>query len=164
MRSIQIPCIYKMNLEGSDGMIPVYWLGAVVLLLVIEAITMGLTTIWFAGGALAAFFVALAGGPLLLQVVVFLVISALMLIFTRPAAARFMNQKIERTNVDSLIGKHAVVTETVDDLKGTGRVLISGVDWKARSGDESLILHKDEVVKVSRVDGVKLIVNKITEE
>lgn len=102
--------------------------------------------------------------PLMLQIGVFLVISTLLLIFTRPAAAKFMNQKIERTNVDSLIGKHAVVTETVDNLKGTGRVLISGVDWKARSGDESLILHQDEVVKVSRVDGVKLIVNKITEE
>ena len=145
-------------------MIPVYWLGAVVLLLVIEAITMGLTTIWFAGGALAAFFVALAGGPMLLQIGVFLVISPLLLIFTRPAAAKFMNQKVERTNVDSLIGKHAVVTETVDNLKGTGRVQIGGADWKARSGEESLILNKDEIVKVSRVDGVKLIVNKITEE
>ena len=145
-------------------MIPVYWLGAVVLLLVIEAITMGLTTIWFAGGALAAFFVALAGGQMLLQIGVFLVISTLLLIFTRPAAAKFMNQKVERTNVDSLIGKHAVVTETVDNLKGTGRVQIGGADWKARSGEESLILNKDEIVKVSRVDGVKLIVNKITEE
>lgn len=145
-------------------MIPVYWLGAVVLLLVIEAITMGLTTIWFAGGALAAFFVALVGGPMLLQIGVFLVISTLLLIFTRPAAAKFMNQKVERTNVDSLIGKHAVVTETVDNLKGTGRVQIGGADWKARSGEESLILNKDEIVKVSRVDGVKLIVNKITEE
>lgn len=145
-------------------MIPVYWLGAVVLLLVIEAITMGLTTIWFAGGALVAFFVALAGGPLMLQIGVFLVISTLLLIFTRPAAAKFMNQKVERTNVDSLIGKHAVVTETVDNLKGTGRVQIGGADWKARSGEESLILGKDEIVKVSRVDGVKLIVNKITEE
>lgn len=145
-------------------MIPVYWLGAVVLLLVIEAITMGLTTIWFAGGALAAFFVALAGGPLLLQIGVFLVISTLLLIFTRPAAAKFMNQKVERTNVDSLIGKHAVVTETVDNLKGTGRVKIGAADWKARSEEESLILNKDEVVKVSRVDGVKLIVNKRTEE
>ena len=134
------------------------------LLLVIEAITMGLTTIWFAGGALAAFFVALAGGPMLLQIGVFLVISTLLLIFTRPAAAKFMNQKVERTNVDSLIGKHAVVTETVDNLKGTGRVQIGGADWKARSGEESLILSKDEIVKVSRVDGVKLIVNKITEE
>lgn len=145
-------------------MIPVYWLGAVVLLLVIEAITMGLTTIWFAGGALAAFFVALAGGPLMLQIGVFLVISTLLLIFTRPAAAKFMNQKVERTNVDSLIGKHAVVTETVDNLKGTGRVKIGAADWKARSEEESLILNRDEVVKVSRVDGVKLIVNKRTEE
>ena len=100
----------------------------------------------------------------MLQIVVFLVISTLLLIFTRPAAAKFMNQKVERTNVDSLIGKHAVVTETVDNLKGTGRVQIGGADWKARSGEESLILSKDEIVKVSRVDGVKLIVNKITEE
>ena len=101
---------------------------------------------------------------MLLQIGVFLVISTLLLIFTRPAAAKFMNQKVERTNVDSLIGKHAVVTETVDNLKGTGRVQIGGADWKARSGEESLILNKDEIVKVSRVDGVKLIVNKITEE
>ncbi len=138
----------------------VIWLGLVVVLLIVEALTMGLTTIWFAGGALVAFVTALAGGPMPLQIGVFLVVSTLMLIFTRPAAAKFMNRKVEMTNVDSLIGKHAVVTERVDNLKGVGRVEVGGVDWTARSEDEAIVLEKGEVVKILRVDGVKLIVNK----
>ncbi len=138
----------------------VIWLGIVVVLLIIEALTMGLTTIWFAGGALIAFVTALAGGPMPLQIGVFLVISTLLLIFTRPAAAKFMNHKVEKTNVDSLIGKHAVVTERVDNLQGLGRVMVGSVDWTARSKDESIVLEKDEVVKILKVDGVKLIVDK----
>ena len=143
---------------------PIIWLGMVVVLLLIEALTMGLTTIWFAGGALLAFLAAILGGPLPLQIGIFIVVSMLLLIFTRPAAAKFMNRKVEKTNVDSLIGKHAVVSERIDNLQGTGRVMINGVDWTARSVDETKTLEKEEVVKILEVDGVKLIVEKKTEE
>lgn len=142
----------------------IFWLGLVIVLLIIEALTMGLTTIWFAGGAMISFLVALVGGSIPLQAGAFLVVSTLLLVFTRPAVAKFMNRKVERTNVDSFIGRHAVVTEQVDNLKGTGCVLVSGVDWTARSCEESLILEEGQVVRILRVDGVKLIVDKKTEE
>ena len=141
-----------------------FWLGLVIVLLLIEALTMGLTTIWFAGGALLSFIVALVGGPIPLQVGAFIIVSMILLIFTRPAAAKFMNRRIEKTNVDSMIGRNAVVTERVDNLQGTGRVQVSGADWTARSSRESLILEKDTVVKILKVDGVKLIVDEKTEE
>lgn len=145
-------------------MIPVYWLALVIILLLIEALTMGLTTIWFSGGALAAFVISLTGLPVFVQVAVFLVVSALLLIFTRPAAAKFMNQKIEKTNVDSLLDKKAVVVEKIDNLKGSGRVMINGVDWSARSLDEDKVFEKDAVVRILRVDGVKLMVDSAAEE
>ena len=83
------------------------WLGLLIVLLAIEAATLGLTTIWFAGGALVAFLAALVHAPLPAQIVLFFVVSLALLIFTRPVAVRFMNQKTEKTNVDSLLGKKA---------------------------------------------------------
>ena len=142
----------------------IVWLGLVVILLLTEALTMGLTTIWFAGGALLAFVVALCGGPVPLQIGVFIVVSMLMLIFTRPAATKFMNQKIEKTNVDSMVGKTGVVTEAIHNLQGVGRVEVNGVDWTARTADEQQILEKDTVVKILKVDGVKLIVERKMED
>jgi membrane protein implicated in regulation of membrane protease activity len=142
----------------------VIWIGLVVILLIIEALTMGLTTIWFAGGAVIAFLAALLGAPVALQAGLFIVISALLLIFTRPAAAKFMNHRIIKTNVDSLIGSRARVIETVDNIQGTGRVMVNGVDWKAKSSRESEIISKDTVVEIQKVDGVKLIVNQTMEE
>ena len=91
-------------------MTAVYWLIAIIVLLVIEAVTMGLTTIWFAGGALAAFIACVAGAELWLQVVLFIVISLVLLFFTRPFAKRYINKEPEKTNVEGLIGKEARVT------------------------------------------------------
>lgn len=142
----------------------IIWLGVIVLLLLVEALTMGLTTIWFAGGALLAFIIALLGGSIPIQIGVFLVVSLILLIFTRPAATKFMNKKVEKTNVDSFLGKHGVVIETIDNLQGTGRVQIKGVDWTARSNKENVVLEKETVVTVLKVDGVKLIVEKKAED
>ena len=94
----------------------VLWLGLLIILLVIEALTLGLTTIWFAGGALAAFLAALIQIPLPVQIGLFFVVSLALLIFTRPMAIRFMDQKTERTNVDSLLGQKALVTEKIENL------------------------------------------------
>ena len=83
---------------------PIYWLMLFVVLLGIEILTMGLTTIWFAGGALAAFLISLIGCPVWLQAVVFIAVSLILLLVTRPFEIRYLNQKTEKTNVDSLIG------------------------------------------------------------
>ena len=122
----------------SAGMISLGWLILLGILLVIEIITLGLTTIWFAGGALIAFLVAILGGALWLQVVVFLAVSMLLLIFTRQIA---------------------VVIQTIDNLKGTGQVVIRGMEWSAKTrGDK--IIKEGTVVKVITVEGVKAVVEE----
>ncbi len=136
----------------------VLWLGLLIVFLVIEAITLGLTTIWFAGGALVCFLTALFHAPVPVQIALFFVVSLILLFFTRPVAVRFMNQKTERTNVDSLLGEKALVTETIENLKGTGRVKVRGVDWTARTQQDGKVIAADTVVTVRKVQGVKLIV------
>ena len=122
---------------------PIYWLMLFVVLLGIEILTMGLTTIWFAGGALAAF-----------------LISLILLLVTRPFAVRYLNQKTEKTNVDSLIGKHAVVEEEIDNLEAKGSAQVQGVTWTARSEDDAIQIPAGALVRIVRIDGVKLIVRK----
>ena len=134
-----------------------YWLILFVILLIIEILTMGLTTIWFAGGALAALVVSLLGGPVWLQILLFLGVSVVLLIFTRPLAVRYMNKNQQKTNVDSIPGKTGVVTETIDNLKAEGQVMVDGTVWTARSQNGDTI-EEGKVVKVLAVEGVKLIV------
>ena len=99
----------------------IFWLVLMVVLLVIELITVGLTCIWFACGALAAVIVSVAGGPIWLQAVVFLAVSLLMLYFTRPWAMKYIQPKKVRTNYEEALGKDVRVIERVDNLKGTGK-------------------------------------------
>ena len=135
---------------------PIYWLMLFVVLLGIEILTMGLTTIWFAGGALAAFLISLIGCP----AVVFIAVSLILLLVTRPFAVRYLNQKTEKTNVDSLIGKHAVVEEEIDNLEAKGSAQVQGVTWTARSEDDAIQIPAGALVRIVRIDGVKLIVRK----
>lgn len=111
----------------------IVWLVLLVVLLAIEAVTLGLTTIWFAGGALVAFVLALAGAGLFIQIAVFCVISVILLIFTRPVAAGWLNHGRVRTNAQSLIGETAVVTEEIDNLANSGHVQVRGQYWMART-------------------------------
>ncbi len=140
----------------------IVWLIILALCLVVEIATLGLVTIWFAGGALVTFFVAMVTDSLLIQVIVFLAVSLLLLFFTRPIAKRFYNNKRTKTNVDSLIGEHCKVTEAIDNFNGTGTVLLNGLEWTARSKDEAVI-EVGARVQVCAVDGVKVIVEKVTE-
>ena len=137
----------------------IYWLILFIVLLVVEIITLGLTTIWFAGGALTAFVLSLLGVSDVLQWAVFCVVSLILLFATRPWAVRyFNNQKKEKTNVDSLIGKTAVVTSEIRNLEGKGEVFVNGLTWTARAEEDSLIIQEDTHVTVAAVQGVKLIV------
>lgn len=139
---------------------PVYWLILFLLLLVIEVLTMGLTTIWFAGGAVVAMVINMLGGNIWIQMIAFLAVSFLLLIFTRPFAARYVNRGRVNTNVDELIGAEAVVTETIDNLKSTGTVRINGLEWTARSKDVSVLIENGTTVEILSVEGVKLIVKE----
>lgn len=134
------------------------WLIVFVVLVIIEIITMGLTTIWFAGGALVATLVAAVHAPLWVQIVLFLVVSALLLFFTRPVAVKYFNKDRVRTNVESLIGQQAIVISEINNLQGIGQVTVNGQEWSARSTDEEAAIPVGCVVIIERVSGVKLIV------
>lgn len=133
------------------------WLALMVLLLIIEALTAPLVCIWFALGALAALIAALFGAALWLQAAWFLAVSLLTLWLTRPLALKYLNGRKVATNADRVIGAEAVVTEDIDNIAGTGAVHVDGHEWTARSGSGANIA-KGSVVKVDRIEGVKLIV------
>lgn len=139
----------------------ILWLIVLVAALVIEAMTMGLTTIWFGGGALAAMIVELLNGSISIQVIVFLIISLILLFYTRPIAVKHFNKKRERTNLDTVIGKNAVVTIPIHNLKETGQVMLDGKEWTARSNDSSKQFDKDALVKIVSIHGVKLMVEEL---
>lgn len=136
----------------------VYWLIALIVFLVIEAVTLGLATIWFAGGALVALIAAMCGAGLGIQVASFLVVSLVLLIFTRPFAVRFLSKDTLKTNVNRVIGMEGVVTEEISNLAGTGKVSLGGNIWTARTENEGGTIPVDAVVAVLRVEGVKLII------
>ena len=133
------------------------WLAVFVLLIVIELATMGLTTIWFAGGAVAGFIASMLGANVVIQAVVFFVVSIVLLIFTRPFAVRYINSNKTKTNIDGLIGQEALVLEEINNIRETGCARLEGKEWTARSVDDSVI-PADTVVIVERTEGVKLIV------
>lgn len=134
-----------------------FWLIVMVMFLVVEAATVGLVCIWFAVGSLAALLAAMCGAQLWLQIVLFLVASAATLYFTRPLVKRYVNSKVEPTNADMVIGKECRVTETVDNIAGTGAVYVDGKTWTARSENDEVI-PEGTLVTAKSIDGVKLIV------
>lgn len=136
-----------------------YWLIVMVIFLVVEIITLGLSTIWFAAGALVAYVAALIGANLAVQIIIFLVVSLVALFFTRPIALRYFNKDRQKTNVDTIIGMKVKVVEKIDNINSNGKVLINGIEWTARAtGNE--IFEKDELVVVKEVSGVKVICEK----
>ncbi len=131
------------------------WLALLIVLLIIEAFTMGLTTIWFAGGALVAWILAMFDVHVVIQIVAFLVVSIALLVLTRPIAVKYFNAKRERTNVEGIIGQTGLVTETIDNIRGTGVVVINGLEWRAKADQ---VIEPETIVIVKEVQGVKVIV------
>ena len=133
------------------------WLVVFILLILIELATMGLTTIWFAGGAVAGFVASMLGANVVIQAAAFFAVSILLLFFTRPFAVRYINSNKTKTNVDGLIGQEALVLEEINNIRETGCARLEGKEWTARSMNVTVI-PKDTVVTVERIEGVKLIV------
>lgn len=143
---------------ATNGMtLKVAWLALLILFSVGEAITVGLTSIWFAVGALGALMCALVGGGVWLQVGVFLALSGLTLALVRPLAKKFLAPGYSATNADRVIGQEAVVTQAIDNLHGQGQVNIAGQTWTARSQDDTVI-PEGALVRVLRIEGVKVFV------
>lgn len=137
-----------------------FWLILLIVCIGIEIPTMGLTTIWFAGGALVAIFAAVIGAPIWLQAVLFIVVSLLLLFFTRPIAVKYFNKDRVKTNVESMVGRQAIVVSEIDNLQGIGQVTVGGQEWSARSADERVSIAVGAVVTVVAINGVKLIVRE----
>lgn len=138
----------------------VVWLMIMVACLVIEILTLGLTTIWFAIGALAATISALLSFPLWAQNTVFVAVSLVFLFFTRPIAVKYFNKDRIRTNAEGLIGKMGIVISEIDNLQGIGQITIGGQEWSARSTNDTVRLSVGTVVEITAIQGVKLIVKE----
>ncbi len=142
----------------------IFWIIVMVIAIVIEIATLGLTSIWFAGGALVAVGCALLHVPFIWQVLICLIVSTVLLVFTRPIVSEHFNRNRTATNVESLIGESAVVIEEISNIKQTGRVSIQGKEWTARTENQEAVIAKDKIVTIQNIEGVKLIVKERKEE
>lgn len=138
-------------------MMAIFWLVMVAVMLVIEIITLGLTTVWFSIGAAVAAVVAYLGGPLWLQIVLFAVVSVIIMLLMRPFAMKVMDKNRTKTNIDEMIGTSATVIESIDNKKEQGKVRYRGVEWMARNVEDGII-SEGENVTIDAVSGVKLMV------
>jgi len=148
----------------SFGLVPVRWIwvALVIVFALIEVFTLGLTTVWFAIAALIMVFLSFIEIPLTVQILIFLAIATLLLIFTRPLAIKKFRMGQEKTNVDSLIGKHALVVKTISEFE-RGEAKINGLIWSARSEDNTEITEGSKC-EILRIEGVQLIVRPIMED
>lgn len=135
-----------------------FWLALVIIFVVVECLTVGLVSIWFAGGALAAMVLAMAGAGAIWQDIVFLVVSGGLLVATRPFVKRYLMNKKVKTNYESVIGEVAKVTEKIDNYNQTGAAFADGKEWTARATDAATVIEQGALVKVTAIEGVKLMV------
>ena len=135
----------------------IFWLAAFIVFAIGEAVTVGLVSVWFAVGALAALFATALGAGLWLQIAVFLGVSALALALFKPLSSKFLRPKLSATNADRVIGSAALVTETIDNTQAQGQVKVNGQIWSARSAQD-IVIPVGADVRVLRIEGVKVIV------
>ncbi len=137
----------------------VIWLAIAAAMIIVEIATLGLTSIWFAGGALVSAVVACFNDNWLIQLIIFAIVSLVLLLFTKPIAQKRLMKEPEKTNVEGLVGEKAYVTEEINNIKSKGAVKLKGLEWSARSENDEIIEADTEVV-VKAISGVKLIVGK----
>lgn len=143
--------------EITETTMYIFWAAAIILFGVAEAVTAQLVSIWFLIGAIAALIAAFFGANLIIQIIVFIAVSILALVITRPLVKKYINPKKEHTNADRVIGQVGIVAEDIDNIKATGQVKADGKIWTARATDNSIIPSGCEVI-IEKIDGVKLIV------
>lgn len=135
------------------------WLGAIVLFGAVEGATASLVSIWFVAGAAVALIAAILNVSMGTQFAIFLAVSAVALAATRPLVRKMKSGNPVATNLDRVIGQAGKVTETVDNENATGAVYVDGKTWTARSADGT-VLPEGSLVTISRMEGVKLFVEK----
>ena len=142
----------------------IFWAVLFVVMVLLELLTLGLTSLWFAAGAIAAIFAQFLGAPFVIQAIVFLVVSVDLLYLLAPWARRYFNKERMKTNAQSLIGKQAVITEPINNLQSRGRVIVDGMEWSARYSGDSGCAPEGTVVRIKDIQGVKLIVEDVQEK
>ena len=147
------------TINGVISYLSVVWIIALIVFVIAEAVTYQLVTIWFAIGALGALACSVAGTSVPTQVTVFLVLSVASLLFLRPVSKKYLKNKTEKTNVDSLVGMDVLITEDVNNVIGTGKGKLCGMEWTVRGADNSQI-SAGETAVVEKIEGVKLIVSR----
>lgn len=135
------------------------WIAALVFFVIVELVTPQLVSIWFALGSLVALICNLLHTQIWIQGLVFVVVSAVMLIITRPLYNKYFKAKHIKTNTDRLIGTEGIVIEEIDNINGTGQVKVSGQVWSAKAQDNAVICT-DTYVSIVKIEGVKLIVKR----
>lgn len=143
--------------EITETTMYIFWAIAIILFGIAEAFTAQLVSIWFLIGAIAALISAICGANLIIQIIVFIAVSILALVITRPLVKKYINPKKEYTNADRVIGQIGIVVEDINNINATGQVKTDGKIWTARSIDNSIISANSEVI-IDKIDGVKLIV------
>ncbi len=138
------------------------WLALLVVFLILEIGTTALVSVWFVGGSLAAFLAAFLTDSIWIQILVFLAVSAILLFAMRPLAMKFTGKNLKQdvAGAQALVGKKAVVTQTIDNLASQGQVQVSGQIWTARSFKEEGHIPKGEIVVIRSISGVKLMVER----
>ena len=150
--------------EGSNGYIHCFLVGSHRSFCLVELMTVGLTSIWFAAGSFVAFIIALLGGNVVVQGNCILYsFRSCFLALTKPWAGKYINSRTVKTNVDSLVGERAVLTEDADSMKQTGKAVVNGQEWTVRPQDETQVIRKGELIEVVKISGVKLIVKRVKE-
>ncbi len=136
------------------------WLIIMVVLLLFELVTVALTTVWFAAGALAAGIVSIFTEDFMIESIVFIIVSILTLILFRPSVAKKFNDKTQKTNIDEWIGKRVRITEKVDNKMATGTAVLNGQEWTVRAQDDNVTFDVGDMATVADISGVKLILIK----
>ena len=145
---------------GSTDMMTLIWIAAMVIFGVVEAITVGLTSIWFVVGSVAGLIAAICGGPIWLQLALFFVVSIVCLAATRPLVKKLLHKDVTATNADRVLGQTARVTENIDNAVPTGAVYVGGMTWTARS-ESGQPIPRNAQVKIVRMEGVRLFVEPV---
>ena len=153
-----------LELFGNINWFVVLWLVVVIVFLGVELSTVTLTSIWFAAGGLIALFVAMLGGEFAFQMIAFLIGSFAMFFATKPWADKVINAKKTRTNADRAVGEEIRVLERISNLDQTGMVIVHGQEWTARTEDDNIQIEQGELVRVLRISGVKVIVERVKED
>lgn len=136
----------------------IVWIVLIIIFAAVEMLTVGLTSIWFAGGALAALICAALGIGLGWQIAIFVLVSLILICFTRPWALKYLKPHLIKTNYERAIDENVCLTETVDNLKGTGTAVYKGQEWTARAYEDGKTFEAGTIVKVKEIRGVTMYV------